>query len=202
MIASLSGQIRNIAVDSCVVEVSGIGIKVLITPATSREISLGSAATFFTSLIVREDSLTLFGFLNETERVTFELLQTVAGIGPKVAMGIVATLAPEELTRAIAAEDLATLERIPGIGKKGAQRLVLELKGKISFSHSAIHEMPSSSPWRNSLQGALSTLGYSPKEADSAVSVLASALAKEGVAPENMELGDLLKRVLTQGGSK
>ena len=200
MISLLSAQIRTIHSDSCIVEVSGVGLKVLITPATSNEIHLGSSATFFTSLVVREDSLTLFGFLHEAERDTFELLQTVAGIGPKVAIGITAALSPEELTRAIAAEDLATLERIPGIGKKGAQRLVLELKGKLSLTHRESQAIPKSAPWRISLQGALGTLGYTPKDSDAAVSALATALAQEGVSPEKMELGDLLKRVLTQGG--
>lgn len=129
MISLLSGNVRSIQSDRLVVEVGGFGLTVLVTPSTT-QVNLGSQIQLFTSLVVREDSLTLFGFVNEESRSLFELVQTVSGIGPKVALSILGALTPEDLGRAIAQEDIAAIEKVPGIGRKGAQRLILELKGK------------------------------------------------------------------------
>ena len=132
MIASLSGRIRSLQIDRAMIDVGGVGLAVFITPATSARLSVGNDAQLFTSLVVREDSLTLFGFFDEASRLAFDLVQTVTGIGPKVAMAILANMSPEDLGYAIAQENIAAIERVPGIGRKGAQRLILELKGKIT----------------------------------------------------------------------
>ena len=121
MISLLNGTVRSIHSDRLVVEVGGFGLSVLVTPATTTQVSLGAQVQLFTSLVVREDSLTLFGFVNEESRSLFELVQTVSGIGPKVALSILGALTPEDLSRAIAQEDIGAIEKVPGIGRKGAQ---------------------------------------------------------------------------------
>ena len=132
MIAHLSGIVRAIALDRVVVEVGGVGLSVLVSPQTTSQLNVGAPVQLFTSLVVREDSLTLYGFIDEESRATFEMVQTVTGIGPKVALAIVGTHSPQSLAAAIGREDVAAIEKIPGIGKKSAQRIILELKGKIS----------------------------------------------------------------------
>jgi Holliday junction DNA helicase RuvA subunit len=132
MISTLTGTIRSLSSEKLIIEVGGVGLSVLINPQTSASVALGSQSTFYTSLVVREDSLTLFGFLTEEVRNLFELVQTVSGVGPKVALSIMGALTPEDLARAISQEDTSAIERVPGIGKKGAQRMILELKGKLS----------------------------------------------------------------------
>jgi len=139
MISLVNGIVRSIHVDKAVIEVGGVGLSVSITGPTSAQLHLGAATQLFTSLVVREDSLTLFGFLDEDSRNTFELVQTVSGIGPKVALAIMGSHSPDSLSRAIAQEDIKAIEKVPGIGRKGAQRLILELSAK--DSDSAINEV-------------------------------------------------------------
>ena len=199
MISLLYGPIRKLQIDHAIVDVGGVGLSVTITAATSARLSVGNDAQFFTSLVVREDSLTLFGFLDEASRSLFELVQTVSGIGPRVAMSILGVLSPEDLGSAIAQENIAAIERVPGIGRKGAQRLILELKGKlneISASHSIARHQP---PWREKLSSALMGLGFSAKEADGAIGNLVSALHSDGEDPASIQLGELLKRALASG---
>jgi holliday junction DNA helicase RuvA len=132
VISLLTGTVRSISTDRLIVEVGGFGVSVLVNPQTAAQVTLGSQVQLFTSLVVREDSLTLFGFINDESRSLFELVQTVSGIGPKVALSILGALTPEDLGRAISQEDIGAIEKVPGIGRKGAQRLILELKGKLS----------------------------------------------------------------------
>lgn len=198
MIASLFGRVRSLHNDRTVIDVGGVGLAVTITPATSARLSIGNDAQLFTSLVVREDALTLYGFLDEESRVAFDLVQTVTGIGPKVAMSILANLTPEDLGYAIAQENVALIERVPGIGRKGAQRLILELKGKITHLAEGIPvgHVPQ---WREQLSSALISLGFSAKEADTAVGALLVAMQGEKEDPADFELGDLLKRALQKG---
>lgn len=199
MISSLYGPIRNLRVDHAIIDVGGVGLSVTITPATSARLSVGNDAQLFTALVVREDSLTLFGFLDETSRLLFELVQTVSGIGPRVAMSILGVLSPEDLASAVAQENIAAIERVPGIGRKGAQRLILELKGKlneISTSRSIATHQPA---WREQLSSALIGLGFSAKEADGAIGNLVTQLRSDDEDPANIELGELLKRALASG---
>lgn len=198
MIASLYGRIRSLQSDRAIIDVGGVGLAVFITPATSARLSLGNDAQLFTSLVVREDSLTLFGFFDEASRLAFDLVQTVTGIGPKVAMSILANMSPEDLGYAIAQENIAAIERVPGIGRKGAQRLILELKGKITHVSDGlpVGHLPL---WREQLSSALISLGFSAKEADASVGQLLVSMQAEKEDPAFFELGDLLKRALQKG---
>jgi Holliday junction DNA helicase RuvA len=201
MISLLSGTVRSIHSDRLVVEVGGFGLSVLVTPATSTQVTMGSQIQLFTSLVVREESLTLYGFVHEDARSLFELLQTVSGIGPKVALSILGALTPEDLGRAIAQEDIAAIEKVPGIGRKGAQRLILELKGKLTeLSHSQSYKGHQPA-WREQLSSALVSLGFSPKESDGAISNVVASLQSDGVDASTLDLSELLKLTLASGKS-
>jgi Holliday junction DNA helicase RuvA len=199
MIAHLVGTVRFVALDKVIVDVGGVGLAVSVSASTSAHINVGAPVQLFTSLVVREDSLTLFGFLDEESRTTFELLQTVSGIGPKVALAIMGAHSPQSLAGAIAREDVGAIEKVPGIGKKGAQRLILELKGKISdfgSSHSVMSHQPA---WREQLLAALTSLGFSAKDADVAISeVLLDRESKSSELSET-DLPELLKQALQKG---
>jgi Holliday junction DNA helicase RuvA len=201
MISLVTGAVRAINSDRLVVEIGGFGVSVLVTPATTSQVSLGSQVQLFTSLVVREDSLTLYGFVNEESRSLFELVQTVSGIGPKVALSILGALTPEDLSRAIAQEDIAAIEKVPGIGRKGAQRLILELKGKLSDLSATSHYQSHQPAWREQLTSALVSLGFSPKESDSAISNVVGNLQSDGIDASNVELSELLKLTLASGKS-
>ena len=131
MIAFVRGQVAAVTLNSAVLEVGGVGLELMCTPGTLATLRTGQTATLPTSMVVREDSLTLFGFLDEDEKVVFELVQTASGVGPKLAQAILACLAPDELRVAVASDDTKTLTRVPGIGQKGAQRIILELKDRL-----------------------------------------------------------------------
>ena len=135
MIASLTGTVEHIGLDQTVLLVGGVGLAVRATPATLAALRVGSSARLATTLVVRDDSLTLMGFETDDERDTFETLQTVSGIGPKVALAMLAVHTPDALRRAVAEADHAALQRVPGIGKKGAQRIVLEIGEKLGPPH-------------------------------------------------------------------
>ncbi len=200
MISLVTGVVRSIALDKAIVEVGGVGLSLSITQKTSAQLNVGVAAQFFTTLVVREDSLTLFGFLEDAERGLFELVQTVSGIGPKVALSIVSALTPSQLAIAVAQEDISSIEKVPGIGRKGAQRLILELKGKLSDFGSAAKVSHHQPQWREQLTSALISLGFSAKDSDAAISQVVSRLAEDGIDAQNLDLSDLLKRALNQGG--
>ena len=200
MISLINGVVRSLTSDRAIVEVGGVGLSVTITPTTSGLLNIGAPAQFYTSLVVREDSLTLFGFLDDEVRALFELVQTVSGIGPKVAMSIVAALSPTQLGIAVAQEDISAIEKVPGIGRKGAQRLILELKGKLSdfgTGHKSTHHQP---VWREQLTSALISLGFSAREADLSITNVVNQISDEGGDANAMELADLLKRALQKGG--
>lgn len=201
MIAQLTGEVRSISTERVVLDVGGVGYLVCVTPATASSLSLGSALTLHTAMIVREDSMTLFGFLDSKSRETFELVQTVSGIGPRVALSILAHLTPESLAQAIASESVDTLSAVPGIGKKGAQRILLELKGKMISSGSSTSVKSSASHWREQLSGALASLGYSPRDVDAVISIVAIDYANRGLDPATADLSDLLKAALAGGRS-
>lgn len=198
MISSLFGRVRSLQTDRVIVEVGGVGLCVNINVATSARLSVGNDAQFFTSLVVREDSLTLYGFLDDSSRALFDLVQTVSGIGPKVALAILGVMTPEDLGSAIAREDVKAIERVPGIGHKGAQRLILELKGKISHQNTGPHvgHVPA---WREQLTSALTSLGFSAREADTTVAHLLVTIQSENEDPNSIDMGELLRRALQRG---
>src|SRR5688572_24457245 len=129
--AGAQARLAALTLNSAVLEVGGVGLELMCTPGTLATLRPGQTATLPTSMIVREDSLTLFGFLDEDEKTVFELVQTASGVGPKLAQAILACLAPDELRVAVASDDTKTLTRVPGIGQKGAQRIILELKDRL-----------------------------------------------------------------------
>ncbi len=197
MIATLSGTVKSLSSDKAIIEVEGVGMNVLINAHTSAALTLGAHANLFTSLVVREDSLTLFGFSDEPSRVLFELVQTVSGIGPKVALSILGALTPSELAHAVNTENISAIEKVPGIGKKGAQRLILELKSKISDFSQGSYTRTHLPVWREQLTSALVSLGFSAKDSDDAINSVLSDISQEEVA--GMELGELLKLALQSG---
>ncbi len=199
MISLINGVVRSIGSDKVIVEVGGVGLAVLVTTQTGSQLNVGVPVQLFTTLIVREDALTLFGFLDEESRSTFELVQTVTGIGPKVALAIMGSHSPQTLAAAIAQEDISAIEKVPGIGRKGAQRLILELKGKISdfgTSHKSAHHQP---VWREQLTSALVSLGFTAKDSDAAINSVLADYAESGVEPSEIELSELLKKALQSG---
>lgn len=199
MISIITGTVRSISHDRAIVEVGGVGLSLSITSQTSSQLHLGANAQLFTSLVVREDSLTLFGFLDEQSRNTFELLQTVSGIGPKVALAVMGSHSAESLAKAIAQEDIKAIEKVPGIGRKGAQRLILELKGKLTDFGSASAAQVHQPIWREQLASALISLGYSSKESDTAINDVLAQYSEQGVDGSELELSELLKKVLQSG---
>lgn len=200
MIAQLTGTVRSLSSDRIVLDVAGVGYLVHVTPITSGSLTLGSSLTIFTSMVVREDSMTLYGFSDDDSRDTFELVQTVSGIGPRVALSILAHLSPEQLARAIESESVETLATVPGIGKKGASRILLELKGKLHHAGHIGKTAPQGAVlWRDQLSGALVSLGYSAREADAALSVVAIDYANRGIDPARSDLSELLKAALAGG---
>ncbi len=176
MIAFVHGRIAAVGLTSVVLEVGGVGLELQCTPNTIAELSLGAEATLPTSMVVREDSLTLFGFADEDEKQMFELVQTASGVGPKLAQAMLAVLSPEAIRRAVAGDDVKTLTGVPGIGQKGAQRIILELRDRIGTPGSmpmATASAPATSGWQSQVHGGLVGLGWTGKEADRAVSAVA-----------------------------
>ena len=171
MIASIRGEVLAIIDNSVVIDVGGVGISTLVVERTLQTLSIGSKATLHTSLMVREDSLTLFGFEDTQERDLFVLLQTVTGIGPRVAQSILNTLTGSDLRNAIGNESAAALEKVSGLGKKGAARIILELKDKVSGVNQRI--TTGDSGWQSSISAALSGLGFTGREIDQAISSVA-----------------------------
>jgi Holliday junction DNA helicase RuvA len=200
MISLINGVVRSIALDKVIVEVGGVGLSLAITQKTSAQLNIGVPVQLFTTLVVREDALTLYGFLEDGDRVLFELVQTVSGIGPKVALSIVAALSPSQLAIAISQEDISAIEKVPGIGRKGAQRLILELKGKLTDFGTTSKTDRHQPVWREQLTSALVSLGFNAKDSDAAISQVVARLSEDGIDAQNLELSDLLKRALSQGG--
>ncbi len=200
MISLVNGVVRSIALDKVIVEVGGVGLSLAITQKTSAQLNVGVPVQLFTTLVVSEDALTLYGFLEDGDRVLFELVQTVSGIGPKVALSIVSALSPSQLAIAISQEDISAIEKVPGIGRKGAQRLILELKGKLTDFGTTSKTDRHQPVWREQLTSALVSLGFNAKDSDAAISQVVARLSEDGIDAQNLELSDLLKRALSQGG--
>ncbi|MFF3545791.1 Holliday junction branch migration protein RuvA [Streptomyces platensis] len=194
MIAFVSGPVAALAPDSAVVEVGGIGMAVQCTPDTLSGLRIGQQAKLATSLVVREDSLTLYGFADDDERQTFELLQTASGVGPRLAQAMLAVHSPDALRLAVATGDEKALTAVPGIGKKGAQKLLLELKDRLGEPVGTGRAGVGSAVtpgWRDQLHAALIGLGYATREADEAVAAVApqaEAAVADGAAPQVPQL--------------
>lgn len=132
MISSVSGEVIDVALDHAVVECAGVGYRVLATPPTLATLRRGEHVRLMTAMVVREDSMTLYGFTDPDARELFGVLQTVTGVGPRLAMATLAVLEPDPLRRALADSDVKALTAVPGIGKRVAERLVVELRDKVA----------------------------------------------------------------------
>ncbi len=172
MIASVEGTVRALTADGAVVVVGGVGLAVQTTAGTRARLRVGEPARLSTSLVVREDSLTLYGFADDDERAVFEQLQTASGVGPRLAQAVLTVHPPDAVRRAVVTEDLVALCLVPGIGRKGAQRLVLELRDKIT-PVAAGAAATGAALWRETLTAALVGLGYAAATADEVVVELA-----------------------------
>jgi len=206
MIASVSGRVAAVSPDGAVVEVGGIGLAVQCTPGTIARLQVGENARLSTSLIVREDSLTLYGFADDDERSLFELLQTANGVGPRLAQAVLAIHPPREVRRAVSMADVKALMQVPGIGKKGAERLILELRDRLGVTTSdtsldgpAPAGFPSVTPvapWKDQLTSALVGFGWSVKEADGAIAQLVPVADEQIAANGAVEIAILLRQAL------
>lgn len=194
MIAFVSGTVAALAPTLAVIEVGGVGMAVHCTPNTIAGLRTGEPARLATSLVVREDSLTLYGFADDDERQVFELLQTASGVGPKLAQAMLAVHSPDALRVAVSVGDEKALMAVSGIGKKGAQKLLLDLKDKLGAplgSSGMVGAQRAAAvgpaPWSEQLSAALIGLGYASRDADEAVSAVTpqaeAAIASGGSAP-------------------
>ena len=175
MIASLRGRVVGLRLDAVVVDVGGVGMLAYATPATLAGVRLGEECELATSLVVREDSLTLYGFADGDERDVFESVQTVSGVGPRLALSMLAVHSPDALRRAVAGEDLAALQRVPGIGRKGAQRIVLELADRLGAPAGTPSAPAPATDRRDEVVEALVGLGWNAKAAQDAVGAVVPA---------------------------
>jgi holliday junction DNA helicase RuvA len=211
VIASVSGRVAAVSPDGAVVEVGGVGLSVQCTPGTIARLQVGEQARLSTSLVVREDSLTLYGFADDDERQLFELLQTANGVGPRLAQAVLAIHPPREVRRAVSMGDLKALMQVPGIGKKGAERLVLELRDRLGSTTSdtsldggalpsGVGSITPVAPWRDQLSAALMGLGWNIREADSAVTALAPVADDQLVTNGRIDVAVLLRQALQMLG--
>ena len=190
MISSVRGEVLDIRLDHAVVEVGGVGLAVHATPTTLARLRRGERSRLATALVVREDSLTLFGFGSEDERNVFELLQTASGVGPRLALAMLAVHSPDALRAAVANEDFNALTMVPGIGKKGAQRIVLELKDRIGppsdipGGGGAAPRPARQQSWRDQVTSGLVNLGWSARDAEQAIVAVEAEYEGTGETPD------------------
>jgi Holliday junction DNA helicase RuvA len=202
VISHVRGRVAGIAPDGAVIEVGGVGMRVQCTPGTLATLKPGEPAQVATSLVVREDSLTLYGFTSDDERNVFELLQTASGVGPRLALAMLAVHTPDALRRAVSAEDLNTLTMVPGIGRKGAQRIVLEMKDRLGPPGDWGSSLPGSKPsarmpsWRDQVQSGLVNLGWPARDADQAIAALEEEGTVNGSDGGEVDVATVLRAAL------
>ena len=208
MIAHLDGVVAAVAPEGAVIDVGGVGLLVQCSPGTLAGLRPGERAKVSTSLVVREDALTLYGFGSDDERNTFELLQTASGIGPRLALAMLATFSPDGLRRAVAAADVTALTSVPGVGRKGAQRIVLELAGRLGSPDEGVVSGsvpgPAAGPgaraggstylgaltWRDQVRTGLVNLGWQARDADQAIATVEPDLMAATVGGQTDENGN------------
>ncbi len=187
MIEYVRGVVGRRAESHVVIDVGGIGIRVEAAPATVAALAAGETREVPTSLVIREDSWTLYGFADADEREVFELVQTVSGVGPRLAQSLVATLTADGLRQAVQRQDAATVMTVPGIGRKGAQRILLELADRLGPPTGADGSAAGASAavpgWRDDVVSGLVGLGWSPREAEAAVQAVSERVALDADVP-------------------
>jgi Holliday junction DNA helicase RuvA len=205
VISHLDGLVAAIAPEGAVIEVGGVGLLVQATPGTLATLRSGERAWVATSLVVREDALTLYGFASDDERDVFELLQTASGVGPRLALAMLASFSPDGLRQAIAAEDVAALTRVPGIGRKGAQRIVLELAGRLGSPGAPVSPAGTAGPgsaaaraasWRDQVRTGLVNLGWQARDADQAIAAVETELADAAAGDGEIDVSTALRAAL------
>ena len=189
MIAYLSGTVKFLFGDGCILDVNGVGYKIFLDANAKQNLTVGDAAEFFIHTAVREDAITLFGFGDAQTLELFELLLTVSGVGAKTAQGVVSKISAAEFARAVTMQDAKTLTRLPGLGKKSAERILLELKDKIRPLAESFSNAQNSATQSNEFDEAataLDALGYTQAE-------ISEAFAQ---APPNSTTEQLIKFAL------
>ncbi|GAB3554725.1 Holliday junction branch migration protein RuvA [Arthrobacter tumbae] len=196
MISSLTGTVSHVGLHSAVLDVNGFGMQVQATPQTLSTLRLGNQARLFTSLIVREDSMTLFGFTDADEREVFETLLGVSGVGSRLALAVLAVYAPAAIRTAASSGDDKAFSKVPGIGPKGARRIVLELADKLVPLET---DTPSTAAgaWQSQVLAAMMGLGWSEKDAGSAID---SAVKESPEIAASGDVGSILKLTLRRLG--
>ncbi|MBA3338201.1 MAG: Holliday junction branch migration protein RuvA [Geodermatophilaceae bacterium] len=205
MISHLSGVVNAVSPDQAVIDIGGVGLAVSCTPATLATLRTGTATRLATSLVVREDSLTLYGFVDDDERGVFELLQTATGVGPRLAQAVLAIHRPSAIRRAVASSDLAALTQVPGIGKKGAERLLIDLKDRLGTAPETSQTGAADAAgvaggepsWRRSLLQALLGLGWNPREAEAALQAVTAEAEERIERGDSVQVGALLRQALS-----
>lgn len=198
MISQLTGTVVGLGPNWAVVDVQGVGFKVACTPTTAVGLRPGESSTLFTTFVVRQDAMSLFGFGTVAERDTFELVQLASGVGPKLALAVVSVLSPAQVVAAIQAEDIATLTKVPGIGRKGAEKMIVELRDRVAVLALETAELapseprPSQESWREQVAAGLQGLGWSARDAETACDRVADLVA----ADPQISLGRLMKAAL------
>jgi len=193
MIGYLSGKIKFLYGDACILDVHGVGYKIFVDALSLQNLSAGAAAEFFIHTAVRDDAINLFGMTNRATFEMFELLLGVSGFGAKSALAVVSKISASDFARAVAAQDIKTLTRLPGVGKKSAERILLELKDKVrplveNFSAEEFRPAQIQSTTRDEAAEALEALGYTATE-------ISAALSK---APPNSATDALIKFALKE----
>ncbi len=198
MIACLRGRLADVLPDGAVIDVGGVGYRVFLTPKALASLPRGQEVLVHTVTYVREDTLALYGFLSADERHAFELLLSATGVGPKLALALLSVHSPDALRRAVSADDADALTLVPGIGRKGAARLVLELKGKLGDGAPELPADPAARPAYAEVREALAALGYAPTEIRTAL----EGLPDDAGALPTQELLRLALRGLAPGGPR
>ena len=198
MIAQLTGQVTYAGATSFIIEVSGVGFRANTNANTAASLRVGEVQTVHTSLVVREDSLTMWGFATPAERDAFELVQTASGVGPKVAAAMLSVFNPGELRQVISSEDVKRLTSVPGIGPKGAQKIILELKDKVLLLSDDDAPAPvrvdDDALWKQQVTEGLEGLGWSSKEAQSACDHVAPLVEED----PNVPIATLMRAALSR----
>lgn len=203
MIASLRGTCLATSGETAIVDVGGVGYRLTCTPGAMGSLRQGAECRLATALVVREDAWTLYGFADDDERDLFDQLTSVSGIGPRMAVAAVGSLGVEQLRTAIGASDIATLTRVPGIGKKGAERIALELRDKMPTaaavpSRTGSAQTPGAdlAGWQSAVLEGLVGLGWQTRDAERAVSLVAADILADSLDPEDIPA--LLRRALSR----
>lgn len=202
MISSLRGEVTHVGPSSAVLDVNGMGMLVHATPQTLSGLQRGRQATIHTALIVREDSMTLYGFADAGQREVFETLIGVSGVGPRLGLAVLAVHSPEAIRVAASSGDDRAFSKVPGIGPKGARRIVLELAGKLVPLGDGALATGGSATWRTQVLQAMTGLGWSERDAGAAVD---QAVAASPEVAESGDVGAILKltlRLLGQDGAR